>query len=417
VVFKKTAKQEEATQLMASSAKHIAMLGGSRSGKTFIIVRNILIRAAKVKSRHVSLRQTFNSAKVSIFLDTLPKVLDLCFKDMPIQWNKSDHYITLPNGSEYWIGGLDDDKRVEKILGREFSTIHFNEITQMNYKSVQLALSRLAEKNILSKKALYDFNPNLRSHWSYGQFIKKINPVDNEPIINPSDYAWIKMNPSDNLANIDDDYLQLLQSLPERERTRFLNGDFTDDSDGQAYYAFNQDQHIKPVSKQCGTIFVGMDFNVNPMTAVVGQMLEGKFHIVDEIYLENSDTHKMCIELMKRGYVGARVIPDSTGRNRKTSGSSDFDILKQNGFQIDWSLNPYVHDRVNAVNQALGKGQIVIDPKCRKLIGDLESVVWKNNELDKKSDAMLTHISDALGYAIYKLIFMHREQNLDISGY
>jgi PBSX family phage terminase large subunit len=414
--FIKTTKQSEATRLMASDATNIMLYGGSRSGKSAIIQRNLIIRAVKEKSRHLICRQHFNHIKTSLWLDTLPKVLKLAFPDLLYEMNKTDYYITLPNGSEIWYSGLDNGDRVEKLLGKEYSSIWFNECSQIDYGSIDIVRSRLAERNNLRKKIYYDMNPPSKSHWSYSLFIKGIHPVEKVPI-DKGQYASILMNPRDNAHNISSEYFNILSSMSERDRLRFELGEFSDDSNGQAYYAFNQDQHVKPVSKQYGTIFVGMDFNVNPMTAVVGQILEGKFHIFDEVYLENSDTHKMCIELMKRGYVGAKVIPDSTGRNRKTSGSSDFDILKQNGFQIDWSLNPYVHDRVNAVNQALGKGQIIIDPKCKKLIGDLESVTWRNNELDKKSDPMLTHISDALGYAVYKLIFMHREQNLDISGY
>ena len=158
-VFKKTIAQVKAIKLLASPAKFIMLYGGSRSGKTFIIVFAIIVRACKCKSRHVMLRQTFNSIKTSIWLDTMIKVLDIAFPDLSFEKNKSDYYITLPNGSEIWIAGLDDDKRVEKILGKEFSTIFFNECSQLSYSSVQIALTRLAEKNSLKKKAYFDENP------------------------------------------------------------------------------------------------------------------------------------------------------------------------------------------------------------------------------------------------------------------
>lgn len=402
--FKKTIKQAEATELMAGPAKHVMCYGGSRSGKTAIIVRNILIRAAKTPSRHISLRHTFNSVKTSIFLDTLPKVLSIAFPDLPVKWNKSDYYITLPNGSEYWFGGLEDDKRVEKILGKEYSTIHFNECTQLSFASVQTALTRLAEKNDLKKKCYYDMNPGKKNSWSYYQFIQKLNPADNEPLKRPENYQHIVMNPQDNLENIDEDYLEMLDSLPEAERNRFLNGEFSDESDGQVYHAFRRDLHVKPVKQLPGTVFIGMDFNVEPMTAVLCQLINNQLHVFDEVFLKNSDTPKMCSELNRRGYKGLKVIPDSTGANRKTSGQSDFDILRANGFQVQSTYNPFVTDRTNNVNRLLSRNDIVIDPKCKKLINDLEKVVWKDNKLDQKTDKMLTHISDALGYACHKLL-------------
>ena len=63
--------------------------------------------------------------------------------------------------------------------------------------------------------------------------------------------------------------------------------------------------------------------------------------------------------------------------------------------------NPAVVDRVNAVNRALD-GNLIIDPKCKALIEDLEKVVNKQGtrEIDK-SNKDLTHMSDALGYAVH----------------
>ena len=64
--FKKTLDQTEAIKLISSGAKHIMLYGGSRSGKTFILVYAIILRALKVKSRHVILRAVFNHIKTSI---------------------------------------------------------------------------------------------------------------------------------------------------------------------------------------------------------------------------------------------------------------------------------------------------------------------------------------------------------------
>lgn len=400
--FSKTNIQQEAVKLLASKAKHIMLYGGSRSGKTFIIVFAIIVRACKAKSRHIMLRQTFNSIKTSIWLDTLIKVLNIAFPDLKYQMNKSDYYITLPNGSEIWVAGLDDDKRVEKILGKEFSTIFFNECSQLSYSSIQVALTRLAEKSDLKKKVYYDENPPSKKHWSYWLFVKKQDPVESEPLENPDDYASMVMNPKDNLENIDEEYLKLLAKMPEKDRLRFLEGQFTDDSDGAAYYAFNREVHVKPTKPFVGTLFIGMDFNVNPMTATIMQWSNNAIQVHDEIFLENSDTYKMVLELQKKKYYGT-IIPDSTGKNRKTSGKSDHDILKEAGFKIPSVRNPFVTDRVNNVNRLLTENRIIINPKCKKLIGDLERVSWKDNKLDQKTDPMLTHISDSLGYALWHL--------------
>jgi len=140
------------------------------------------------------------------------------------------------------------------------------------------------------------------------------------------------------------------------------------------------------------------------MTATVFQVINNQIHVFDEVFLRNSDTFKMCKELKQRGYAGLRVIPDSTGGNRKTSGQSDFDILKANGFYVENVFNPFVTDRVNNVNRLLSANRIKINSKCKKLINDLEQVAWKDNKLDQKGEAkLLTHISDTLGYGAWKI--------------
>jgi PBSX family phage terminase large subunit len=400
VSFKKTNKQKQAITLLSSLARYCMLYGGSRSGKTFIAIYAIIVRASKIKSRHVILRLNFNHAKTSIWLDTLPKVFSLAFPQLPYEKNKSDYYVTLPNGSEIWIGGLDDEKRVEKILGKEYSTLYFNECSQIPYASIQVAMTRLAEKNDLTKKAYFDENPPSKRHWSYKLFIQKKNPIDNTQV-DPEKYASILMNPEDNKENIDESYIsEVLSSLSEKQKQRFLKGEFVTDDDGLAYYEFKRERNVQRIDSKLlvGSTLIGMDFNVNPMTAVIAKQVNGIIYVYQEAFLNNSDTPKMISYLQSKGHSGALVYPDSTGRNRKTSGMSDFQFLNNAGFKIQGVTNPFVVDRINNINLLLKEGKLIIDESCEKLIHDLESVSWKDNDLDKKTDTMLTHISDALGY-------------------
>ena len=126
--FVKTPKQCEAVRLMGDDPKYTLLYGGSRSGKSFIIIRQIIIRALKeAGSRHLIVRFAFNHAKQSLWHDTIPKVLALCFPGVKPVLNKSDWFIEFPNKSQIWVGGLDDKERTEKVLGNEYCTIFVNE--------------------------------------------------------------------------------------------------------------------------------------------------------------------------------------------------------------------------------------------------------------------------------------------------
>jgi len=232
-MIRKTARQKEAIALLTGDARHILLFGGSRSGKTFLLVYALIVRALKAKSRHLILRLRFNHVKTSVWHDTLPKVVKLICPEVKLKWNYADFFVRFPNSSEIWIGGLDDKERTEKILGTEYSTILFNECSQLTYDSVQMALPRLAEKTELVNKAYYDCNPPSKKHWTYLTFIEKIEPETKQKHIQPELYATLLMNPADNQENLPEGYIEtILQGLSRRKRERFLLGLWRDEVEG-----------------------------------------------------------------------------------------------------------------------------------------------------------------------------------------
>lgn len=230
--FSLTPKQVDANRLLGSASTHVLLRGGARSGKTFIITRGIVIRALKAnESRHGAFRQRFNHIKNSIILDTFPKVMRLCFPDVPYSINKTDWFVTFPNKSELWFGGLDDKDRTEKILGQEFSTVYLNEASQISYASRNKLLTRLAQNSGLKLREYIDCNPPNMGHWLYQMFGMKLEPSQRTPLANPDNFASMQINPIDN-PNLPDEFIQQLMSLPERERRRFMDGDFLPMVDG-----------------------------------------------------------------------------------------------------------------------------------------------------------------------------------------
>lgn len=245
--FKLTPVQLAANELLAGDATHIMLFGGSRSGKTFLLVRAVCTRAVKApKSRHAILRFRFNAVKNSIVLDTFPKVMRLCFPGIKYTINKSDWFATLDNGSEIWFAGLDDKDRTEKILGMEFVTLYLNECSQIPYGSVETAITRLAQKaeqmaigdlppRELRPRVYYDCNPPSKAHWSFKLFKEKRHPDTKEPLKRPDNYVCMQVNPLDNLENLAEGYLDTLKAMSARARKRFLDGDYADATPNQLF--------------------------------------------------------------------------------------------------------------------------------------------------------------------------------------
>jgi phage terminase large subunit-like protein len=231
-----TGRQQEAKLLLESGCRHVLLVGGARSGKTTVIVNQIAERAVNSgNSRHAILRFPYNAVRPSIALDTLPKVFRLGFPEYALKHHRTDGYFSRKNGSEIWLAGLDDAERVEKILGKEYATIFFNECSQIPYASVLVALTRLAQVvKDLPQAAYYDLNPTNKGHWTNVLFGNKREPVSRQPLDDQDDYDRMFLNPADN-TYLTEAFLKSLARLPERQRKRFYEGAYVDDLDGALF--------------------------------------------------------------------------------------------------------------------------------------------------------------------------------------
>lgn len=408
ISFNKNKAQIKAVKKIAKSkARNICIEGGSRAGKSFEIMRQIFIRASKEpNSDHLICRETFNSAQRSIWLKTMPDVLRICFPDLYVSEKKAFgiFYKELINGSKVWLSGLDDQKKLERLLGTEYSTIWFNESNQVSWEAVSKLKTRLAQKNNLINKCYFDLNPTKTTSWVYQVFHQKVNPKDGEMLQDPENYIVIRMNPEDNLENLDEDYLKTLEALPEKERLRFLLGEYDSDNSGAAVYAFNKEEHVSESAKKLeGTTWIGSDFNIEYNSDVLASQHAHGLYIWDELQIAG-DTFKKCDELKRKGAVGGTAICDSTGKARRTSGKSDHLIMKESGFNVKYKTNPAVKDKIANLNRCFSLGLIKINPKCKKLIRDLTQLVWdKEGQLDQKTDPSLSHLVDCLAYLCWYL--------------
>jgi hypothetical protein len=208
--FKRTARQQDAQELLKGSQRHTLLVGGARSGKTTLLVHEIVTRALRADaSRHAILRFRANAVRPSIALDTLPKVFRFWQPAVPYKHHRTEGYFSLKNKSEIWIAGLDDQERVEKILGKEYATIFLNECSQIPYSSVLVALTRLAQVvGDLRQAAYYDLNPTSKGHWTNILFGEKRDPISHLPLDDPDNYERMFLNPRDNADNLSADYLK-----------------------------------------------------------------------------------------------------------------------------------------------------------------------------------------------------------------
>jgi hypothetical protein len=183
----------------------------------------------------------------------------------------------------------------------------------------------------------------------------------------------------------------------------------------RVYHAFDRERNVTSLPPLPNAdLLIGMDFNCDPMTAVIAQRAGDQCQIIDEIVLTNSNTQEMMQEINRR-YKGRNgvVHPDPSGNARKTSapvGQTDFVIIEQAGWPV-YRTSPYpLVDRINTVNARLcnadGKRMLLISPKCTHLIKALDGLTYKEGTKIPDKRSGLDHIADAAGYLIMGVLPM-----------
>lgn len=200
------------------------------------------------------------------------------------------------------------------------------------------------------------------------------------------------------------DYIDSLKSIyPEHLLNAYIEGKFVNLTSGTVYIGF--DRHTNSTNETIQghePLYVGMDFNVGNMSAVVHVKRDGEPMAVDEI-TKAYDTPDMC-NILKQRYEGHNIIvyPDSSGNSRKSNDAAKTDIrvLKDAGFSVRApKKNPPVRDRINSMNAAFKGGYRVNADRCPEYVRCLEQQAYNNNGDPDKSQG-LDHLPDAGGYFI-----------------
>ena len=163
------------------------------------------------------------------------------------------------------------------------------------------------------------------------------------------------------------------------------------------------------------------DFNVNPMSLIVGQMRKPLVLVLREFVYEA--TIDQIVADFRSTYPAHRgnlyVYGDASNPRNPQTSEANWDVVRAafRGYPIqpDYKVtrsNPGVGQRLTAVNrlfQGDGEWQVVINKElCPQLVLDFQQVVYKPNGKDilKSGDPddpyyFRTHASDAFGYWIY----------------
>ena len=386
-------------QIAQNTARFRVAACGRRFGKTFLARNQIAKFASRPEQRVWYIAPSYRMAKQILWQSLKKKLLE-------INWvkriNESDLSIRLVNGSEIALKGADN---YDSLRGVGLNFVIFDECADIDPEAwFEVIRPTLSDTN---GHALFLGTPK-GNNWFKDLWDRST-----------TDTRWSSFQYTTleggrvPLEEID----SAKQDLDARTFRQEYEATFETFS-GRVAYAFLRQIHIQqPDTLDTRVIHVGMDFNVDPMTAVILIQQKDTLYAIDEIHLRNSNTNDIATELKTR-YPRSEIIiyPDPSGAGRRTSAGSqttDHTILRNSGFQVRAPrAHTQVRDRINALNSRLmnnqGVAKLFFNPKLKYCIESLEKYCYKDGT-SIPDKGQYDHMFDALSYCVDYLYPIKRD--------
>lgn len=391
---------------------------GRRSGKTELAKRKLVLRAMRGtrfdNARFFAAAPTRDQAKTIYWDDLKALVPSWAMAGAP---RETDLEIRLINGSAIRVVGMDKPQRIE---GSPWDGGILDEYGNMKPE----AWKANVRPALADRQGWCDLIgvPEGRNHYYEADRAAKAQMKEFGPKSEWGSYHWLSADilPAEEIAAARRDLDEM--TFAQEYEASFVT------FEGRAYYPFTEADHCRPLKyDRTQPLIFCFDFNVAPGVAAVcqeqqlpnGQLGTG---VIGEVFIPaNSSTPAVCRKLVKdwEGHEGrVKCYGDATGGaggSAKIAGS-DWDLIKAElrpvfrdrvSFHVP-AANPAERARVNAMNSRLkaadGTIRMMVDAgKAPHVMKDLEGVrllKGGSGEIDKKAEADLTHISDALGYYV-----------------
>ena len=387
------------SEIFLSSSRFVSVVAGRRFGKTFLSTGKLLEQAVAGNDRNVwYVAPTYGAAKEiawNMLIHTIPP-------EYVYKTNESSLTLRLINGSVIALKGAE---KPNNLRGRALDFVVMDEFADMRPEAwYEVLRPSLSDRQ---GGAMFIGTPKGRNHF-YDLWAKGVDGAN--------DWESFQYTTLDG-GNVPPEEIESARAdLDERTFNQEYCAQFVTYA-GLIYYGFSREDSVLDIGDDSGTLHVGMDFNLDPMSAVICIRKGEKLYAVDEIVMYGSNTDEMVAELKDRyGNRNVIIYPDPASRQRKTSagGRTDLSILQNAGFSVKAkNAHALVRDRINAVNSRLlsgdGERHLFVSSKCKQTIKSLERQTYKEGTSVPNKDDGFDHMNDALGYLVEYLFPVRTE--------
>jgi len=301
-------------EILKHQARFKVVVAGRRWGKTHLALIWLCSDQIQAAEQRWFIAPTYRQGKMIAF-----PILRQIFRGRA-KINESELKVILPNEAEICIKGADNE---DSLRGAGLNRVVLDEYAYFKphvWEEIVLPMLATSEGNAMfigtpsGYNVMYDLwlKGQAEPGWKSWQF----KTVDGG-FVSPDEIERLKSNMDGRL------YRQEMEASFETTGNR-------------AAYNFDRDIHVKKAEDIASNQWIGMDMNVDYMTAVLAcEYTDGTVHYYDEIRQSNSNTDTMAKAMRNKWPEITIIYPDPAGSARSTtSHGSDFSILRDYNYVV-----------------------------------------------------------------------------------
>lgn len=358
------------------SHRYEVYYGGAGSGKSVFVAQKILVKAVRSKRKILVLRKWAAHLEASVF--------DL-FVSLLQQWQiydyckitRSPYKIVLPNGSMFLFRGLDDSEKIKSIT--DITDIWVEEATDISldeYTQLDLRLRAMAGE----LQIFVSFNPIAKGNWVYKKWFdpKAIYPVTQTFILKTT-YKDNKFLPKDYCDALE----EKINSNPNYYKVYVL-GEFAA-TEGLVITNWKKQDFDFMQLAQSLEHRAGMDLGWTDPSAIIDTLYDKQnrtIYVFNEFYRSGCQLSELAKAITDMGLKKSKVYVDAAEPR-------SIQYFRNNG--INATAAKKGPDSVKAGIMFLQDNTIIVHPKCKSFIEELENFSYIKSKLTGEWTDDTTH--------------------------
>ena len=344
------------------------------SAKSYSITQKIIIRCCNEKIKILVCRKygsTLRNTCFSLFKEVLEK-----WKLTPyVKIKESDFSITFPNGSQIIMMGLDEETKLLSL--NNIGTIWIEEAFEVPRDIVEQLNLRMRSQNE-NQQIIMSWNPISINSWLYD--FAELNPPENSRKI----FSTFKDNPF-----LSKEYIEAMEDMRVRNPAKariYYYGQYGVNPEGLVIQNWRTEEFDPMQLASLGYEHrVGMDLGWVDKSAIIDSLYDRQnktIYVFNEFYKSGCQLSELADQIKKMGLQKCKIFVDAAEPR-------SIQFFRQEG--INATPCKKGADSVKAGLMFLQDNLIIVHPKCKNFIMELENFSYIKSKLTGEWTEDTTH--------------------------